>query len=56
MNWSSIPSRGKGFLSSSQRPDRLWSPFTPIQRVQETLSLELKQPGHEIDRSPEYSA
>jgi hypothetical protein len=49
---SSIPGRGKGFLSSPQRPDRLWDP--PI--ILHNLYLWLFSPGvNRPDREADHS-
>jgi hypothetical protein len=53
----SIPGGGCKFFFSPPRPDRLWSPTQPpIEWVIGALSLRVKQPGREADRSPPSSA
>jgi hypothetical protein len=43
---------GASFFSSPRRPDRLWGPPSLLKWLPESLSLGVKQPGHEADRSP----
>jgi hypothetical protein len=53
----SIPGRGKGFFSISQRPDRLWGPPSlPSRGYRELFPPGVKRQGRETDRSPPSSA
>jgi hypothetical protein len=52
----SIPGRGKRFLSSLQRPDRLWGPPSLLSNGYRRLSPGIKRPRREADRSPPSSA
>jgi hypothetical protein len=45
MKQVSIPGRIKGFFSSSQLPDELWSTLTLL------TNAGIKRPGHEADHS-----
>jgi TM2 domain-containing membrane protein YozV len=52
--WGWIPGRGKKYLSSLQRPDRLWGPTS--QWVPGTHSPRVKRPVLEADHAPSSSA
>jgi hypothetical protein len=53
----SFPCRGRVFFlfATASRP-ALWSTQPPIERVPDTLSLEVKRPGHEAGHSLPSSA
>jgi hypothetical protein len=52
---SSIPSMGKGFLSSPQGSNWLWLTRPPTQWLPDALSPKEKRPGREADHSPPRS-
>jgi len=59
MGWTiegSIPSRIKRSFSSPKHPDQLWIPTKLLCNYYLGSFLELKQPGHEIDRLPPTTA
>jgi hypothetical protein len=49
----SIPSTGKKFSSSPQRPDRLWGPISLLSSRYMRLFPLVKWPGREADYSPQ---
>jgi len=55
-NYSLIPDRSKRRLSTSKHLYWLWTPFSLLFKGYWDLSLRVKQPGHEADHSPAYSA
>jgi hypothetical protein len=52
----SFPGRGKRFVSSPQRPDRLWGPPSHLTNgYRGAFSLVVKRPGSKADYSPPSS-
>jgi hypothetical protein len=47
--WSSILDRGKRFMSSPKRPDRLWGPPSVLHNGTRALFLGVKRQGHEAE-------
>jgi hypothetical protein len=53
----SIPSKGKAFFSTPQRPDRFWGPLNLLfNGYRGTLSPGVKRPERETDHSPPTNA
>jgi hypothetical protein len=56
MDWSWSPGGGKNVIFFTSSRPALGSTQPPIQWVLGALSPGVKQPGHEVDRSPPTSA
>jgi hypothetical protein len=52
----SISGRGKRFLSTPQRPDRLWGSASYLTHTNWDISPGVKRPRREADHSPASSA
>jgi hypothetical protein len=52
----SLPGRGKRFLCTPQRPDRLWGPFSLLSIGYRGYLPGVKRPGREAGYSPPYGA
>jgi hypothetical protein len=55
-DWGSIPCKSKRFFCASQRPDRIWCPYSRVSNEHRGLSPRLNRPKREADHSPPYRA